>query len=128
MFAFAIETPLKPILPSAVALDQGGKLPLRLGAGRPQPLMLLERGLVSYLLQLGGTCFQRRIQPRLSCQRVDDQNEIATSAFRIGISAGEGKGQTSLQAQLLRQSRHASGCQYGMKALRIKLAVREHGF
>src|SRR3954471_17122360 len=86
MFAFAIETPFKPRLPSAVALDQGGKLPLRLGAGRPQPLLLLERGLVSHLLQPGGRCFQRRIQPRLSCQRVDDQNEIATSAFRIGIS------------------------------------------
>jgi hypothetical protein len=64
------------------------------------------------------------MEPRPGRQCVDDQNEIARSTFRVGITAVEGEGQSAFQAQPLGKRGDASLDQYGMKALWIKLAVQ----
>jgi hypothetical protein len=109
------------LLSPRVALHEGRELPFRLIPRLPEPLLLLEGGFVSRLLQPLGGGIKRRRQSRLRRQRVDNQNEIAKGAFRVGITAGEGEGQSSFLARLLGKRGSANLGQYGIKPLLIKL-------
>src|SRR6476661_56223 len=118
IFAFAIRTPNpgSPNLGSSlrVAVDQRRKLLVRLVPRRAQPLLLDERRFFAFVLQPGRRRRERSVDSGPGRQRVYDQNEVAISAFRVGITSSEGKGQSLLQVEFLDQRDHTCRGQYGI--------------